>query len=140
MFLLKTMFEQSHPHHGYVFEPQSHQYLLHGDLWDCAYDRARAPNIFLPMTLELGSWLLDQEESAQLFSRHGIYNPMKAHRTRRVLRRHRIFSTSSRAPRFRRIDGCRAANSVSRSCSRQPSTGGARARDEPVDPAAWPDP
>jgi hypothetical protein len=34
MYLLKTMFEQAHPHHGYAFEPQSHQYLLHGDLWD----------------------------------------------------------------------------------------------------------
>ena len=43
MFLLKTMFEQSCPHHGYAFEPQSHQYLLHGDLWDCAYDRRARP-------------------------------------------------------------------------------------------------
>lgn len=91
MFLLKTMFEQSCPHHGYAFEPQSHQYLLHGDLWDCAYDRSRAPNIFLPMTLELGSWRWIRKNPPQLFSRLGIYNPIKAHRTRRVLRRHPNF-------------------------------------------------
>jgi len=91
MFLLKTMFEQSHPHHGYAFEPQSHQYLLHGDLWDWAYDQARAPSIFLPMTLELGSWRWIRKNPLQLFSRLGIYNPIKAHRTRRVLRRHPSF-------------------------------------------------
>ena len=91
MFLLKTMFEQAYPHHAYAFEPQSHQYLLHGDLWDCAYDQARAPNIFLPMTLELGSWLWIKKNPRQLFSRLGIFNPIKAHRTERVLRRHANF-------------------------------------------------
>jgi len=91
MYLLKTMFEESYPHHGYAFEPQSHQYLLHGDLWDFAYDRSRAPNIFLPMTLELGSWRWIRKNPMQLFSRLGIFNPIKAHRTRRVLRRHPNF-------------------------------------------------
>jgi hypothetical protein len=88
MYVLKTMFERAHPHHGYAFEPQSHQYLLHGDLWDFAYDRAPAPNIFLPMTLELGSWLWIKKNPRQLFSRQGMFNPVKAHRTARVLRRH----------------------------------------------------
>ncbi|WP_420996831.1 M14 family zinc carboxypeptidase [Cupriavidus sp. 30B13] len=88
MFALKTMFEQAHPHHGYAFEPQSHQYLLHGDLWDWAYDHTPASNIFLPMTLELGSWLWIKKNPRQLFSRHGFFNPVKAHRTERVLRRH----------------------------------------------------
>lgn len=88
MYLLKTMFEQAHPHHGYAFEPQSHQYLLHGDLWDYAYDRAPAGTLFLPMTLELGSWLWIKKNPRQLFSRAGIFNPIKAHRTARVLRRH----------------------------------------------------
>jgi hypothetical protein len=91
MFLLKTMFEQAYPHHAYQFEPQSHQYLLHGDLWDHAYDQARAPNIFLPMTLELGSWRWIRKNPRQLFSRLGIFNPIKLHRTRRVLRRHANF-------------------------------------------------
>ncbi|MGO4304509.1 M14 family zinc carboxypeptidase [Cupriavidus sp. RAF12] len=88
MYLLKTMFEQAHPHHGYAFEPQSHQYLLHGDLWDFAYDRAPPGSLFLPMTLELGSWLWIKKNPRQLFSRAGIFNPIKAHRTARVLRRH----------------------------------------------------
>jgi hypothetical protein len=88
MYALKTMFERAHPHHGYAFEPQSHQYLLHGDLWDCAYDRAPAANVFLPMTLELGSWLWIKKNPRQLFSRQGMFNPVKAHRTARVLRRH----------------------------------------------------
>lgn len=88
MYLLKTMFEQAHPHHGYAFEPQSHQYLLHGDLWDFAYDRAPPQNLFLPMTLELGSWLWIKKNPRQIFSRAGIFNPIKAHRTARVLRRH----------------------------------------------------
>jgi hypothetical protein len=91
MFLLKTMFEQGYPHHAYVFEPQSHQYLLHGDLWDCAYDQTHASNIFLPMTLELGSWLWIKKNPRQLFSRLGLFNPTKPHRTERVLRRHANF-------------------------------------------------
>ena len=91
MFKLKTMFEQAYPHHAYAFEPQSHQYLLHGDLWDCAYDQAPAPNIFLPMTLELGSWRWIKKNPRQLFTRLGIFNPIKAHRTERVLRRHASF-------------------------------------------------
>jgi hypothetical protein len=88
MFALKTLLEQSHPHHAYRFEPQSNQYLLHGDLWDHAYDHAPAGHVFLPMTLELGSWLWIRKNPRQLFSRHGIFNPIKAHRTKRVLRRH----------------------------------------------------
>lgn len=88
MYLLKTMFERAYPHHGYAFEPQSHQYRLHGDLWDYAYDATTPPNIFLPMTLELGSWRWIRKNPRQLFSRLGIFNPVKAHRTRRVLRRH----------------------------------------------------
>lgn len=88
MFALKTMLEQSHPYHAYRFEPQSNQYLLHGDLWDHAYDHAPAGHVFLPMTLELGSWLWIRKNPRQLLSKHGIFNPIKVHRTRRVLRRH----------------------------------------------------
>ncbi len=98
MYVLKTMFEQAHPHHGYAFEPQSHQYLLHGDLWDYAYDRTPSPHIFLPMTLELGSWLWIRKNPRQLFSRDGFFNPIKAHRTARVLRRHvNLFDFLARA-------------------------------------------
>jgi hypothetical protein len=98
MFALKAMFESAHPHHGYCFEPQSLQYLAHGDLWDYAYDRSRAPSIFLPMTLELGSWIWIKKNPAQLFRREGMFNPIKAHRTERVLRRHtNLFDFLARA-------------------------------------------
>ncbi|MEX3816033.1 M14 family zinc carboxypeptidase [Paraburkholderia sp. BR13439] len=98
MYMLKSMFEHAHPHHGYTFEPQSHQYLLHGDLWDYAYDRTPVPNIFLPMTLELGSWLWIKKNPRQLFSRQGMFNPVMEHRTARVLRRHaNLFDFLARA-------------------------------------------
>ncbi len=56
---LKEIFDQTHSHHHYIFEPQSRQYLAHGDLWDYLYQRACAEGArtFLPLTLEMGSWL-----------------------------------------------------------------------------------
>jgi hypothetical protein len=39
------------------------------------------------MTLELGSWLWTRKNPSLIFSRHGIFNPIKAHRIKRVLRR-----------------------------------------------------
>ena len=87
---LKTLFEQAHVHHDYVFEPQSRQYLTHGDIWDHLYrlSLARPQNIFLPLTLEMGSWLWVKKNPRQIFSRFGIFNPGIAHRQQRVLRRH----------------------------------------------------
>ncbi|HWX12487.1 MAG TPA: M14 family zinc carboxypeptidase [Trinickia sp.] len=88
MYALKAMLEGAYPHHGYLFEPQSLHYLVHGDLWDYAYERVRLPAIFLPLTLELGSWLWIRKNPVQIFRREGMFNPIKAHRTERVLRRH----------------------------------------------------
>ncbi len=87
---LHEIFEQTHNHHHYVFEPQSRQYLAHGDLWDHLYLRAckSQEHIFLPLTLEMGSWLWVKKNPRQLFSRDGIFNPLIAHRQQRVLRRH----------------------------------------------------
>jgi hypothetical protein len=87
---LHEIFEHSHVHHPYVFEPQSRQYLTHGDLWDHLYLRAceRPGTVFLPLTLEMGSWLWVRKNPRQLFSRAGIFNPLIAHRQERVLRRH----------------------------------------------------
>ncbi|HZY18213.1 MAG TPA: M14 family zinc carboxypeptidase [Ramlibacter sp.] len=81
---------ESHPHHPYVIEPQSRQYLTHGDLWDHLYLRSldRAAGILLPLTLEMGSWLWVKKNPRQIFSRDGIFNPQLAHRQERVLRRH----------------------------------------------------
>ena len=77
-------------HHRYVFEPQSRQYLTHGDLWDHLHLAAVAASdrVFLPLTLEMGSWLWVKKNPRQLFSRHGIFNPLIEHRQQRVLRRH----------------------------------------------------
>jgi hypothetical protein len=90
MYVLKRMFRQSHTHHPYVFEPQSLQYLTHGDLWDYLHRRLSDParQVFLPLTLEMGSWLWIKKNPRQLFSRYGIFNPLIAHRQERVLRRH----------------------------------------------------
>lgn len=87
---LHEIFAWTHPHHNYVFEPQSHQYLAHGDLWDHLYLQAcqRADTVFLPFTLEMGSWLWVKKNPRQLFSRRGIFNPLIAHRHARVLRQH----------------------------------------------------
>ena len=82
--------DQTLLHHRYVLEPQSRQYLTHGDLWDHLYLDAsqRTGGVFLPLTLEMGSWLWIKKNPRQLFSRHGIFNPMIAHRRERVLRTH----------------------------------------------------
>lgn len=87
---LKGIFDQTHPNHRYIFEPQSRQYLAHGDLWDFLYLRASSlpGRIFLPLTLEMGSWIWVKKNPRQMFSRHGIFNPLIEHRQHRVLRRH----------------------------------------------------
>ncbi|MFP8777553.1 M14 family zinc carboxypeptidase [Hydrogenophaga sp. RWCD_12] len=87
---LKGIFEQAHHHHPYIIEPQSDQYLTHGDLWDHLYLQAcgNPARTFLPLTLEMGSWLWVKKNPRQLFSRKGIFNPLISHRQQRVLRRH----------------------------------------------------
>jgi hypothetical protein len=85
---LHEIFVRSHVHHPYVVEPQSRQYLAHGDLWDHLVLNAPRQGVFLPLTLEMGSWLWVRKNPRQLFSRGGIFNPLVAHREQRVLRRH----------------------------------------------------
>lgn len=88
---LQEIFLQAHSHHPYIIEPQSTQYLAHGDLWDHLYLQAcqTVPaHTFLPLTLEMGSWLWIKKNPRQLFSRNGIFNPLIDHRQQRVLRRH----------------------------------------------------
>lgn len=91
MFELKRRLERSLPNHSYIVEPQSKQYLTHGDLWDYIYlehKQAHPHKAFLPLTLEMGSWLWIKKNPRQLFSSLGIFNPMMPHRLRRTLRRH----------------------------------------------------
>jgi hypothetical protein len=90
LLAFKEILDQTHPQHRYVVEPQSAQYLAHGDLWDHLYLRAlnEPQRSFLPLTLEMGSWLWVKKNPRQLFTRHGIFNPLIEHRRQRVLRRH----------------------------------------------------
>ncbi len=92
MHALKSIFVQTNSHHRYIIEPQSLQYLAHGDLWDHLYMRSctQEQGIFLPLTLEMGSWLWVKKNPRQLFSRHGIFNPLIEHRQQRVLRQHQL--------------------------------------------------
>lgn len=91
MFALKNLLDSTYPNHVYRVEPQSQSYLTHGDLWDFLYDRQRKLNpgqLFLPLTLEMGSWNWIKKNPTQLFSLLGPFNPNLPHRSRRTLRRH----------------------------------------------------
>ena len=90
IYALKEIFDQTNSSHRYIFEPQSRQYLAHGDLWDYLYRNAgtESTRSFLPLTLEMGSWEWVKKNPRQIFSRQGIFNPLIEHRLQRVLRRH----------------------------------------------------
>ncbi len=90
---LKRLLDQSYPNHIYAVESQSLSYTTHGDLWDYLFDtHAEAnlnnKNVFIPWTLEIGSWLWIRKNPIQLFSALGPFNPVKVHRHRRTMRRH----------------------------------------------------
>lgn len=88
---LKDLLDRTYARHVYRIEPQSREYLAHGDLWDYLYDGYRAAQpggCFVPLTLEMGSWLWVKKNWSQFFSRLGLFNPRMPHRERRILRRH----------------------------------------------------
>lgn len=90
-YLLYSVFRKSYPHYKlYQFEPQWHQYTTHGDFWDWMhlehYKESTSP--FVPLTLELGSWLWVKKNPMQLLSFSQLFHPTKPHRIKRVERRH----------------------------------------------------
>jgi predicted deacylase len=90
---LTQLFEQTHPYHIYQIEPQSEGYLLSGDIWDHLYIEFLKSNcdaIFLPLTLEMGSWSWVRKNPLQLFSKEGVFNPILEHRVKRTYRRHHL--------------------------------------------------
>lgn len=90
LYLLFELFRKSFPHHIYKIEPQSKHYLTHGDLWDFSYLHFKKDQqIYLPLTLEMGSWMWVKKNPLQIFSKTGLFNPVKQHRISRTLRRHR---------------------------------------------------
>ena len=93
ILMLEELFQQIYPNNKYLFEPQSVQYRTHGDIWDYLYLQAQQDKnkTFLPLTLEMGSWLWVKKNPRQLFSRQGIFNPSVEHRLHRVLRGHTVW-------------------------------------------------
>lgn len=89
---LRALFNRTYPNHSfYLMEPQCLNYTTHGDLWDFLYDEARQKQpekLFLPFTLELGSWAWMKKNPRQLLDPMGLFNPLLPHRHERVLRRH----------------------------------------------------
>ncbi|MBI3480096.1 MAG: zinc carboxypeptidase [Nitrosomonadales bacterium] len=93
IFTLEKLFQKIYPNNKYLFEPQSVQYRTHGDIWDYLYLQAQQDDskTFLPLTLEMGSWLWVKKNPRQIFSRQGIFNPSVEHRLHRVLRGHTVW-------------------------------------------------
>ena len=91
---LKELFDRCYRHHVYKIEPMCQEYIINGDLWDFLLDdfvhRFSGERIFLPLTLEMGSWLWLRKNPTHLFSRHGLFHPLLPHRVQRVFRRHFI--------------------------------------------------
>lgn len=90
---LTYLFEQAYPYHVYTIEPQSKGYLINGDLWDYLlkiYLAQNSEGVFIPLTLEMGSWSWVKKNPLQLFSKHGAFNPIKEHRQKRTYRRHHL--------------------------------------------------
>jgi Zinc carboxypeptidase len=89
---LKELFDRSYRHHVYRIEPMSKEYVINGDLWDYLLDdyvqRFANQRLFLPLTLEMGSWLWLRKNPMHLFYRHGLFHPLLPHRLHRVFRRH----------------------------------------------------
>ncbi|SFM60603.1 M14 family zinc carboxypeptidase [Halopseudomonas yangmingensis] len=101
---LKQLYQRSYPHHHpYIIEPQSVNYTTHGDLWDYLYDEAleqHPQQVYLPFTLEMGSWLWVRKNPRQMLDWFGYFNPVIDHRKRRVLRQHLpLFEFLSQATR-----------------------------------------
>lgn len=91
MFALKNLFDTTFPNHVYRIEPCSLAYTISGDLWDHLYLENKASNsknVFLPICLEMGSWLWLRKNPIQIFSSMGLFHPMNIHRHKRILRRH----------------------------------------------------
>ena len=92
VFALKQLYLSAYPHHHpYIIEPQSIHYTTHGDLSDYLYDESAdqyPDNLFLPFTLEMGSWLWVRKNPRQMLDYFGYFNPVIDHRKRRVLRQH----------------------------------------------------
>lgn len=91
-YAFTELFEHTYPSHDvYLFEPQANSYTTNGDVWDYVYDKYCDENpegLYLPLTLEMGSWLWVKKNPRHLFRYHSLFNPILPHRHQRILRRH----------------------------------------------------
>ncbi len=93
---IRQLFNNTYPNHFYDIEPTSYQYTIDGDLWDYLSDEfydLKAANkvgskIFVPWTLEMGSWIWLKKNPLQMFNKLGLFHPMVSHQHQRILRRH----------------------------------------------------
>lgn len=88
---LEQLLNETHPHHIYKVEPTAESYTIEGDVWDYLYDEYCEKNpdgVYIPLTLEMGSWIWVKKNPLQIFRRDGLFNPMKSHRYDRTMRRH----------------------------------------------------
>ncbi|MCB0415969.1 MAG: zinc carboxypeptidase [Bdellovibrionales bacterium] len=90
----KKLFQENLPFNIYKIEAQSDSYLISGDFWDYAFDKFfehhNGGRVFLPWTLELGSWIWVKKNIRQAFSPYGFFNPVLPHRYDRTMRRHKL--------------------------------------------------
>lgn len=91
-FALKNLLDNTYPNNVYQMEPCAQGYTISGDIWDYLFDEHlalhKSEKKFMPITLEMGSWLWLKKNPAQLFSAMGLFHPMHLHRHKRILRRH----------------------------------------------------
>lgn len=91
VYRVTQMLDRTLPNHVYRIEPQAHSYTIEGDLWDHMVEEGahdHPGHVFLPWTLEMGSWLWLKKNPRQIFDALGGFNPLTPHRLRRILRRH----------------------------------------------------
>ncbi|MEN0060281.1 MAG: zinc carboxypeptidase, partial [Bdellovibrio sp.] len=94
VYSLKSLLDRTYPNHFYRVEPQAQSYTTHGDIWDYLYDthlqktQAGESGKYLPLCLEMGSWLWVKKNPWQIFRAEGPFNPSQGHRQQRILRRH----------------------------------------------------
>lgn len=86
-----ALLDSTHPDNRYRVEPQSDSYTTHGDLWDHLFElhRSECPSerVFMPWTLELGSWSW-AVRSPRLPSADVLFNPPTPNHSRRTVRKH----------------------------------------------------
>lgn len=89
----KDLLDDTFPFHIYIIEQTSASYAISGDMWDYIYQKHldKYPNrekVFIPWTLEMGSWSWVRKNPLQIFEQGGFFNPIKEHRYDRTMRRH----------------------------------------------------